>query len=417
MKKNYYSLLLAALCMPGLSYADVFTVGDLQYTTLNETTCELTKSFAGAVDLVIPSKVTNAETEYTVVSIKSGVFRSATITSCVVPGTITKPGPSLFNMCRSLKSVTFEEGVEELGYNSFPMCSQLTTVNLPSSLKVLGGEDALGFSKGSAFSGCTALTQITIPSGITAIPEKTFNGCSSLASVTFAGAITTIGESAFANCKALASELRFPDITSIGANAFSYCTSLKKIELGSGLETITGQAFYGCSSLDDIVLSEGLKIVGSLAFNGCGALKSLYIPSSVTELASESFKDCTGLTSVTCNSEVPPVASANTFPTSIYGVAMLNVPAKSEQAYRDAECWKLFENISHVTVGVDDVVCSNVAVKTVAGAIIIEGDYSTAEVYTVSGQLVARTSAHEVSLPAGLYVVRVGNATYKTIVK
>lgn len=108
MKKIYtlsYALVIAALNTAS-SYADVFTSGDLQYTTLDENTCEITKSFAGAADLVIPPKATDEATgkEYTVVSIKYGVFRSSSITSCVVPGTITKCGPMLFNSCRSLKS-------------------------------------------------------------------------------------------------------------------------------------------------------------------------------------------------------------------------------------------------------------------------------------------------------------------------
>ena len=56
MKKIYtlpYALVIAALNTAS-SYADVFTSGDLQYTTLDENTCEITKSFAGAADLVIP---------------------------------------------------------------------------------------------------------------------------------------------------------------------------------------------------------------------------------------------------------------------------------------------------------------------------------------------------------------------------
>ena len=207
MKKIYtlpYALVIAALNTAS-SYADVFTSGDLQYTTLDENTCEITKSFAGAADLVIPPKATDEATgkEYTVVSIKYGVFRSSSITSCVVPGTITKCGPMLFNSCRSLKSVTFEEGVEELGYSSFPSCSQLTQINLPTSLKVLGGEQYGNY--GSAFTGCTALKSITIPSGITEVPDKTFEGCSALEEVVFEGEITSIGESAFAGCNSLES--------------------------------------------------------------------------------------------------------------------------------------------------------------------------------------------------------------------
>ena len=419
MKKIYTAIIGAALFTANAAFADVFTVGDLQYTTLDESTCQLTKSFAGAIDLVIPSKVTDESTskEYTVTSIKLNVFRSSTITSCVVPGTILKPGPNLFNMCRSLKSVTFEEGVEELGYNSFPMCTQLTTVNLPSSLKVLGGEDALGFSEGSAFEGCTAITSLKIPSGITEIPEKTFSGCTALASVTFEGKILKIGRNAFNNCTALATDLAFPEITSLGVNAFGYCSSLKKVELGGTLEAISNEAFYGCGNLEEIGLSEGLKTIGSYAFNGCGSLKSVVFPASVTEVGSEAFKDCSGLTSVSCMSEVPPTAYANTFSSGVYSSAILSVPAESDTAYGNAECWKLFNSRVGLSTGVGETFASSVSIKTVPGAIVIEGTEDVAEIYTLSGQMTERTVSREISLPAGIYILRIGGETFKTIVR
>lgn len=419
MKKIYTVLIGAALATANAAFADVFTVGDLQYTTLDESTCQLTKSFAGAIDLVIPSKVTDEATskEYTVVSIKSGVFRSSTITSCVVPGTIIKPGPNLFNMCRSLKSVTFEEGVEELGYKSFPSCTQLTTVNLPSSLKVLGGEDAFGFSEGSAFQDCTAITSLEIPAGITKIPELTFSGCSALTSVIFKGEILTIGRNAFNNCTSLSSDLSFPSVTSLGVNAFGYCSSLTKISLGGTLEAISNEAFYGCSKLEEIGLSEGLKTIGSYAFNGCGALKSISFPASMTEIASDAFKDCNGLTSVICLSDVPPVAYSNTFPSNVYSSAILSVPTESDAAYGNAEGWKLFTNRVSLSTGVDQAFAISVSIKTVPGAILIEGTDEVAEIYTLSGQMMARTSSREISLPAGIYILRIGGETFKTVVR
>ena len=417
MKKIYtlpYALVIAALNTAS-SYADVFTSGDLQYTTLDENTCEITKSFAGAADLVIPPKATDEATgkEYTVVSIKYGVFRSSSITSCVVPGTITKCGPMLFNSCRSLKSVTFEEGVEELGYSSFPSCSQLTQINLPTSLKVLGGEQYGNY--GSAFTGCTALKSITIPSGITEVPDKTFEGCSALEEVVFEGEITSIGESAFYNCTALTSEFSFPALTSIGKNAFARCTSLKKTEIGGSLENLSEQAFYD-SGLEDITLNEGIKTIGSQAFYNC-KLKSVAFPASVTEIAAEAFKGCTALASVSCYSEVPPAAYTNTFDPDTYEFAPLRVPNSADAAYEAADCWNQFEERINISVGIEETVGNAISVKCIDGGISIEGTDATAEVWSVSGKLAARTSAREIRLPAGLYIVRVAGTNIKTIVR
>ena len=51
-----------------------------------------------------------------------------------------------------------------------------------------------------AFSGCSGLTSITLPSGIFFIEECAFYGCSGLTSITLPSGVTSIRESAFENC-------------------------------------------------------------------------------------------------------------------------------------------------------------------------------------------------------------------------
>lgn len=419
MKKIYAlssALLVAALGTTSMM-ADTFTVGDLQYTTLDDNTCAVSKSFATG-DLVIPSKVTNEENsnEYTVVSINSSVFRRSSITSCVIPGTITKPGPTLFVWCGSLTTVTFEEGVEELGYNSFQNCANLTTVNLPESLKVLGGEDAYGFGAGSAFQGCGKIETLVIPGGITEIPANTFSGCTILKDLTFKGEITSIGDNAFSNCKAL-TELSFPAVTSLGSTVFNYCDALKSVELGGTLENIPNETFYNCSSLEDVILGEGVTTIGTRAFNNCSALKTIAFPSTVTEIGESAFNGCNAISSIYCYSEVPPTANDNSFPGDVYTNATLYVSDTAEEAYKAATCWSKFENVQGISVGVEEIAGIEVSVKAVAGGIAIEGTDAVAEIYTVSGQFAARTAAREIQLPAGLYIVRVAGISAKALVK
>lgn len=55
----------------------------------------------------------------------------------------------------------------------------------------------------SAFSGCTSLREITIPSNVTSIGGLCFNGCISLESITINGAVTSMANSVFRNCKSL----------------------------------------------------------------------------------------------------------------------------------------------------------------------------------------------------------------------
>lgn len=419
MKKIYAlssALLVAALGTVN-TYAN-FTVDDIEYQTIDDNTARAYRYKGDATDVVFPSKVSDGETEYTVTEITSMIFRYSSktgITSCVIPGTVKTCAASIFAQCRSLKKVTLEEGVEELGYQMFNGCGQLSEVSLPTTLTNLGGEGTFG--SGAAFMECPNLTNIKIPAGIREIPESTFSGCINLTSVTIEGEITSIGNNAFYNCNALASDLSFPAVTSLGSTVFIYCYALKSVELGGTLENIPNETFYGCSSLEDVILGEGIKTIGEYAFNGCGALKTIAFPSTVTEIGANAFKGCNALTSVYCYSEVPPTANDNSFPGDVYTNATLFVSDTAEDAYKTATCWSKFENVQGISVGVEEITGIEVSVKAVAGGIAIEGTDAVAEIYTVSGQLAARTAAREIQLPAGLYIVRVAGISAKALVK
>ncbi|MBQ7451998.1 MAG: leucine-rich repeat domain-containing protein [Prevotella sp.] len=56
-----------------------------------------------------------------------------------------------------------------------------------------------------AFSGCTGLTSIFIPSSVISIGEYAFSRCSGLTSVTMPDSVTTIGNGAFQGCTGLTS--------------------------------------------------------------------------------------------------------------------------------------------------------------------------------------------------------------------
>lgn len=78
----------------------------------------------------------------------------------------------------------------------------------------------------SAFFGCTNLTSITLPEGVTSIGYAAFFACENLASITIPDSVTSIGVYAFYYCDNLTS-IDIPEgVTSIGYSAFSDCTNL-----------------------------------------------------------------------------------------------------------------------------------------------------------------------------------------------
>ena len=56
-----------------------------------------------------------------------------------------------------------------------------------------------------AFYGCTRLTSLTIPDGITSIGHQAFYGCTRLTSLTLPNSLTDLGTDAFARCRDLTS--------------------------------------------------------------------------------------------------------------------------------------------------------------------------------------------------------------------
>ena len=131
-----------------------------------------------------------------------------------------------------------------------------------------------------AFEGCSGLTSLTLPAGITSIGSYAFKGCSGLTSLTLPDGITEIGTSAFEGCSGLTS-LTLPDgITEIGTSAFEGCSGLTSLTLPASITGIGYGAFYGCSGLTSIyVYAEKVPKIDRYAFERFDAKKcTLYVP-------------------------------------------------------------------------------------------------------------------------------------------
>ena len=143
-----------------------------------------------------------------------------------------------------MTSVTIGNSVTSIGERAFYGCSGLTSVTIGNSVTSIGYE---------AFEDCTGLTSITIPNSVTSIGDRAFLGCTGLTSVTIPNSVTSIGEEAFRNCSSLTSVTIPNSVTSIGAYAFWGCSALKNVILGSSLKVIESSAFKGCSSIETII--------------------------------------------------------------------------------------------------------------------------------------------------------------------
>ena len=131
-----------------------------------------------------------------------------------------------------------------------------------------------------AFEGCSGLTSLNLPAGITSIGYRAFKGCSGLTSLTLPDGITVIGYSAFFISSGLTSLTLPVGITKIGTYAFYGCSGLTSLNLPAGITSIGSYAFVNCSGLTSIyVYAEKVPYIGSIVFVGVDAKKcTLYVP-------------------------------------------------------------------------------------------------------------------------------------------
>lgn len=214
------------------------------------------------------------------------------VTEITIPGSVKVFNATLQYM-KELRTLTFEEGVEEIASGSVVSgCKNLTTIHLPSSLQKLSGT--------GTFSGASALTDITLPEGIAITEGSTFSECTSLKSITLPASITTIPSYMFAGCSALERVTAKGTITAIGNSAFKSDTALTEIPDLSQVTSIGDRAFYGCSALKTVDL-HSVTTMEYGAFQGCDALSGEINLSNLEEIPGHAFCYDPNITSViTC---------------------------------------------------------------------------------------------------------------------
>ena len=187
---------------------------------------------------------------------------------CMIDKLVGSAGQSAY---QEVTNLVVSEGIVTLGTSACANCTKLESVSLPSTLKVMSG----------CFAGCTALTEISIPDGVTVLDQGAFSGCSSLRFLALPAGLPVIGD-----------------------YVFSGCTSLESLALPSACTVIGQYAFRGCSSLTNVSLGACANI-GLLAFSDCTSLRNVTIPNSVTNVGLNAFSGCPSMLTVTFEG-VPP---------------------------------------------------------------------------------------------------------------
>ena len=152
-----------------------------------------------------------------------GAFMNCTsLESVIFKGDkLTEIADRTFKNCKSLKTVRFNNNkIKSIGNYAFSNCKALKKINLPSSLRTLGG---CAFEK-------SGLESVTIPKYASAPAYfnedemgDTFRNCKSLKTVTFLGKNVFIPSGAFWGCDSL-KVINLKNATSVKFSRYDYVT-------------------------------------------------------------------------------------------------------------------------------------------------------------------------------------------------
>lgn len=169
-----------------------------------------------------------------------------------------------FMNCQKLISVTLPSTIKSnIRENAFGNCVNLESVVFEEGIKSKSLE-------GSVFNGCKSLKSIKIPASIVDIANTCFSDCVNLEKVSFEknSKLESIGMDAFGGCESLTSIEIPPSCKRIYDGAFGSCYSLSEVKLNEGLVDVCEMAFYNCFSLLQINVPKSVQTIESLAF-GC----------------------------------------------------------------------------------------------------------------------------------------------------
>lgn len=423
------------------------SIGGWLYSKDSATLCVVPSGAAGAV--VVPSYVRHLGmmafgfcSHITAVSLPEGLATigdfafncCSAVDGIVVPASVTHIGICPFSYCPQMDNLSIAAGnthyvmdglmVYSAGFDTLVSCHKSgATVALNPNLRVLGGfenntwvrnisiPESVTDITDNCFNGCQ-ITTIALPAHMHSIGRKAFSENDKLANVTMPQTLLTLGQGAFEMCFALTSIVIPDSLRIIPKEAFNSCIKLSSITWGNAVEEIGDYAFWAMSQMSQVhvtslVLPPSLKKIGEAAFGACdNNLKYVTFTGQADTLGLGVFHHA-NLDHIRFAAGLPPAVIGEG---PLYDIGRLDsiiIPCGSLDAWLADSYWGQFADryVEDCNLAVGSPGSAAIRVYSAGGRIVVAGaDGETVQVFDVMG----RSLRNEV-LPAGIYLVRVGN--------
>ena len=252
-------------------------------------------------------------------------YNNTSITSIVIPNSVTSIADNAFGGCTNLKKVELNTTTVENWFSGYTSIKEIVTGSSVTSIA------------GGAFSGCTNLASLTVGSKVASIGTNAFNGCGNIVKVFWLGNTPPAGYEQLSGKINYVANNQYTNLT--GEVVVSQFLS-SKFEIDGTVYVPTSLADRTCCIVDYDILSDvsdvaieetvsyqgvSLKVqdikpysfyakenletvtfahdggIGTSAFEGCDSLENVEIPHTVTFVGDHAFRSCTKLTDAKIN--------------------------------------------------------------------------------------------------------------------
>lgn len=254
--------------------------------------------------IIIPSTVQWEGVTYEVKTIEYGAFRYCTeLTEIEIPNSVKVIGGRAFYET-NISAINIPESVEIIDEWCFEDCSQLTEIHLTQNLtsiksSALSGsawweqqEDGLIYLdnvllgyKGESLD----LDNLEVKDGTYIIADYAFSYCN-FDKINLPKSMKYIGESTFYDASFASINLENTQVVTIGGYAFQSNDELTTVKFPSTLKSIGKQAFYNNTNLKSVFMNDGLFEIGEECFWYCTNLSIFNIPETVMHIGKDAFR-------------------------------------------------------------------------------------------------------------------------------